>query len=227
MIIIVKLLKNDSFTNKSVHNTLSLQEIEIISSSQVPSTIFNDIFSSFFPTISTPLTVTLQSNNDPLVFHSKHHSNNDISKTFDMTEFLLIDHPSTSFIESIKELCLLIRQLLQHELTEGKKISLQSTIANQLAILLTYLAIPKNENLTSSLITKNTTEKMTSTDPQEPLGFTIGTQTDLEGTQISKSSHPLVEFDNQNKEEKILDILSSQKVTSHTELISTSGKNNK
>jgi hypothetical protein len=196
-----------------------------------------------------------------------------------MTELLLIGQPPTlssslfiesdfisekqsskkvhSLSESIEELSLLIRKLLQYELTEQKITRLQATIANQLAILLTYLAIPRNEKIVSELITKETVEKMTSTDEDntasaKPLVLTIGTQTDLKWTiqsndQISKpipvpsnSIHfytepvdDLVESETdksssfENKPEKILDLPPlTEKVTSHTELMSTSGKNN-
>ncbi len=278
MIIIVKLLQNDSFTNISKQNSPnapSLQEIEniekfqpvveIVSPSQVPSVILNDVLSSFFPTISTLPAPTSSS-----VCHSQHHTNDDIvktpymlcNKTSDMTE--LIGQPSSfiesefisenqqpkkvhSLLESIEELCLLIRNLLQYELSGQKITSLQATIANQLAILLTYLAIPKNEQIISSLITKDTIERMTSTNEddvylEQPLLLTIGTQTDLEFTQISKSMlissnnlhfhtepvHDLVDFQVhksssfENKQDENLDI----PLTS-SELISTSGKNNK
>jgi hypothetical protein len=280
LIIIVKL-----------RNTPSLEEIEefqpvtdIRSPSQVPSVLLNDILSSFFPTLSTQLTPTSSSNNNPIVYNSQHHTNPNVGKTpymlFDskseMTELLLIDQPSalsSSFIksefisgnqqskkvhslfESIEELCLLIRKLLQHQLTEQKITFLQANIANQLAILLTYLAIPNNEKIISELIKKDTIERMTSTDEddisfQKPLVLTIGTQTDLEWTQISKSMlessnnlhfhtklvHDLVDFgvhqssSYENKQEAIIYIpppSSFQKVTSHTELMSTSGKNKK
>jgi len=272
LIIIVKLLKNDSFTDISVQNsanTPSLQEIEqfqpvtdIVSPSQAPSVLLNDILSSFFPTLSTPIIQTSSSNNNPLVYNSQHHTKDDVDKTpymlFDstseMTELLLIGQPltlSSSFIksefisenqqskkvhslfQSIEELCLLIRKLLQHELSEQKITLLQATIANQLAILLTYLAIPNNEKIISQLITKDTIERMTSTDEdeisfQKPLFLTIGTQTDLAWTQISKSMlesstksvHDLIELG-------VHESSSLQKVKSHTELMSTSGNNKK
>jgi hypothetical protein len=95
---------------------------------------------------------------------------------------------------------------------------------------------------------------MTSTDEddissQQPLILTIGTQTDIEWIQMSKPMlmssnnlhfhtepvHDLVEFQVhkssssfENKQEQNINISpSSQKVTSRTELMSTSGKNKK
>ncbi|CAF2684010.1 unnamed protein product [Rotaria sp. Silwood2] len=250
--------------------------IEILSPSQVPSIFLNDILSSFFPTISTQLTST-SSNNNLLDFHSHHYINDDIGETpyvlFDntgnMTEILSIDPlpplSSSSFVksklvaenhqpkkvhslfESIEELCILIRTLLQHELTRQKITPLQATIASQLAILLTYLAIPNNEKIISGLMTKNTIERMISTDENDfsPQLSTVETQTDIEWTiQLndqkvfespshmhfhSEPIHNIVEFSmhepssSEIKQEEIIDTpLSSQKVTSHTDLTSTS-----
>jgi hypothetical protein len=213
-------LNHDISTNIQAQNSSnvpSLQEIEefqpmseIVSPSQVPSILFNDILSSFFP---TPLTST--SNTNPFIFDSQQ----DIIKTSYTTEFLIIGQPPPpSLIESIEELCMLIRKLLQHELTEQKITSLQTTIANQLAILLTHLPMPNNEKMM-----KDTIQRMTSTDESDfpPLISTIGTQTDIEWTnQISKSV-----LTPPKQEELINTPPSSKKVTSQTELMSASGTN--
>ena len=156
-----------------------------------------------------------------------------LPSSFIESNFILENHPSKkihSFSESIEELCRLIRKLLQHELIEQKATHLQATITNQLAILLTYLAIPNNEKIISELMSKNTSERMTLTDdndfsPRKPLMLTTETQTDIEwipelNNQISKTvlMPP--------KQGEITNIpLTSKKVTSQTELMSTSGKN--
>ncbi|CAF0996672.1 unnamed protein product [Rotaria sordida] len=260
-----------------LHDTENIEElptfIEILSPSQVPSIFLNNILSSFFPTMSTQLAST-SSNNNLLDFHSHHYINNDISQTpyilFDatgnMTEILSVDSLSSSpfvesnivvenhqpkkvhsLFESIEELCILIRTLLQHELTEQKITSLRVTIASQLAILLTYLAIPNNEKIISELMTKkNTNEKMISTNENDCSQFsTVETQTDIEWTlqlnnqKVFESAnhihfhtepiHNILEFSMHKsssfemKQEEIINTsLSSQKVTSHTELMSTS-----
>jgi hypothetical protein len=235
LIVLVEPLENDSFNNISNSlKTSSLNEIEnieefqpvieIVSPTQVSSILLNDILSSFFPTISTP-------------------------SAFIQSDFIPEQRQPRkihSLFESIEELCLLIRKLLQYELTEQKITSLQATIASQLAILLTYLAMPNHENGISSLRTANTLEKMTSTE-EENVSFekflvsTIGTQTDFDDS-ISKPRimssenihshtnavvHDLVEFkayqSSDNKQQGTVDILSlSQKETSHTDLISSS-----
>ncbi|CAF4675746.1 unnamed protein product [Rotaria sp. Silwood1] len=152
-----------------------------------------------------------------------------------------------SLFESIEELCVLIRTLLQHELTGQKITSLQATIASQLAILLTYLAIPNNDKIISELMPKNTIERMISTDENDfSLQLsTVETQTDIEWTiqlndqKVFESSnhlhfhtepiHNVVEFSIHEassfdiKQEDIINTsLSSQKVISHTDLISQS-----
>ncbi len=177
----------------------------------------NDILSSFFPNIST----------SPA-------NSNTISN---ITEHLLIDQSSTfipdqrqprkvhSLFESIEELCLLIRKLLQYELTEQKITSLQTTIANQLAILLTYLAMPNHEKIISDFKTVNTMDKMISTEEenvlfQKPLVITIGIQTNL----VEFKDHQSL---SEKKQEATMDTLPLlHKETSHTDLISTSGNNN-
>ena len=185
--------------------------LELVSPSHVPSILLNDIVSSLFPTISAPFTSSASSNIHPLVIRSEHHNADHINQipymsfddTSNMPELLLIGSPSTltstliqsdfnstpsrnvhSLLESIEELCLLIRQLLDRELPGQKVTSLQATIANQLAILLTYLAIPNNEKIIPTWRTENTMEKMTSTEEdltsfQKSLFVTNGTQTDL------------------------------------------------
>ncbi len=232
LIIIVKPSNQYSPYALSLNKKDDIEEFQPIIELLSPSVFLNDILSSFFPSIPTS-----SSNNNPLVFHSlHHHTNDDISKspfmlldnTTDMTELLIIDQPSSfiesdfvfenqqpkkihSLAESIEDLCLLIRKLLQYELTDQKITPLQATIANQLAILLTYLAIPNNDKFVYELMKKDTAERMTSTDEthfslQQPLVSTIGTQTDVEFETHAPSS--------------------PQKVTSLTELISTSGKTN-
>ncbi len=142
-------------------------------------------------------------------------------------DFIPERRQSSKLFESIEELCLLIRKLLQYELTEQKITSLQATIANQLAILLTYLAVPNRQTIISDLKVVNTMEKMTSTEEdnvslQKPLVSTIATQTDLLVDLKAQQSS------SENKQETTIDIRPlSQKETSHTDLISTSGKNRK
>ncbi|UJR38318.1 hypothetical protein I4U23_030988 [Adineta vaga] len=192
-----------SSTESSIQKNDNIEEFKPVS--EISSLFLNDILlSSFFST----------TNSNPLVYQSNHHANSDIKKTSfmifddtpDITELLMIDqplnehHPSkkvTSLITSIEELCLLIRKLLQSQLTEQKTTSLQAMLSTQLAILLTYLAMPKNE--------KQTVDKITSTDLSSQTS-PIETQTDLEWNIQS----------NNQKSDPV------PKLSSHTELISTS-----
>ncbi|CAF4197451.1 unnamed protein product, partial [Rotaria magnacalcarata] len=77
--------------------------------------------------------------------------------------------------------------LLQHELTDQKIPSLQTTVASELAILLTYLATPNSEKVISESMTKHTIDRMISTDEndfpcQQRRVSTIETQTDFDLT---------------------------------------------
>ena len=170
--------------------------------------------SSFiFSTISTSLS-PISSNNEFRDHHSHCHTTVDVNEmlcirfpnTRSSTKMLIGDlsaKPSSSFdkvsfvsenhrmkkvhslFEAIEELCILIRKLLQHELTEQKITLLQATIAHQLAILLSYLAMPNNQKIIAEMMMKNTTERMISTDEnhvliQRPVVSNIGTQTNIE-----------------------------------------------
>jgi hypothetical protein len=113
----------------------------------------------------------------------------DISKSFIIEEVSENDQPKKvqSLLQSIEELCILIRKLLQYELTKQKTTPLQATITSQLAILLTYLAVPNNEKIFSGLIVKETIERMALTDKNDLLSeqspvTTVGTQTETEKT---------------------------------------------
>lgn len=67
-----------------------------------------------------------------------------------------------SMFEAVKELCILIRKLLQHDANEQKIANLQQMITRQLAILLTYLAISHNEKVTDQSTMTNIIESMIS-----------------------------------------------------------------
>ena len=181
---------NENIKSQSEH----IEEFQPMS--KVSSIILNDILlSSLFPNVS----------NNPLVF-----ANGDINKTSlmifdddtpDITEMIMIDQSPKkicSFVESIEELCILIRKLLQFQLNQQNITALQTRLTTQLALLLTYLAIPQHE--------KQTADKVTSTDITFQTA-TIETQTDFER---KNSSH-----DQQST--------SIQEPSSHIELISTSG----
>lgn len=146
-----QILENNSLMNISIVEPPSIPTIEIVSPAVVPSTLLNNIISSLFPTVSS-------SENRPM--------------------FQQQPKQVRSLSESIEELCLLIRQLLHFELTEQNITPLQATIANRLALLLTYFVAPNPQT--------STMERMTSTEEEKPRLLTIGTQTDLE-----KDTYPI------------------------------------
>ncbi|CAF4071089.1 unnamed protein product [Adineta steineri] len=213
-------LQNSS-NESPIHKNEDIEEFkpvtETISPIQVPSILLNDILlSSFMPNIDNNKTSFIL-----------------VGDTADLIEHLVIDQiPTTSSIESkciseendqlkkvpllsesIEELCFLIRKLLQYELAEQNITSLQVTITNQLAILLTYLASSNNEKIISELLKKNTVEKMTSINEtdftlQQPIVLSTGTQTNMQSETMLESS--------KIKQKTTID------TSSHTDLISTS-----
>ncbi|CAM4827703.1 unnamed protein product [Rotaria magnacalcarata] len=234
--------------------------IEMPSPSKFSSIIFNDILPSFPLVVSTKFISTLSSHNS-VELHSYRRFNNamNITEILNMdssspqpstplikSKFVDENHQSTkvhSLLESIEELCFLIRTLLQHELTDQKIPSLQTTVASELAILLTYLATPNSEKVISESMTKHTIDRMISTDEndfpcQQRRVSTIETQTDFDLTMqlndkmfwIEPIHNNTADFSIQElssfeiKQKNIFDTSSSfQKLNSHTELISTSG----
>ncbi|CAF1341320.1 unnamed protein product [Adineta ricciae] len=188
----------DSESNQSLNENIKSQSEHIEEfqpMSKIPSSILNDILlSSLFPNVS----------NNPLVF-----ANDDMNKTPlmifdddtpDITELIMIDRlpkKICSFVESIDELCILIRKLLQFQLNQRDITPLQTRLTTQLALLLTYLAMPQHE--------KQTADKITSTDVTFQTA-TIETQTDFERKNSSNNQHST----------------SIHEPSSHIELISTS-----
>ncbi|CAF0719024.1 unnamed protein product [Adineta ricciae] len=180
---------NENIKSQSEH----IEEFQPMS--KISSIILNDILlSSLFPNVT----------NNPLVF-----ANDDMNKTSlmifdddnpDITELIMIDQlPKKiySLVESIEELCILIRKLLQSQLNQRNITSLQIRLTTQLALLLTYLVIPQHE--------KETADKVTSTDVTFQTA-TIETQTDFERKNASNNQQST----------------SIQEPLSHIELISTS-----
>ncbi|CAF4494212.1 unnamed protein product [Rotaria socialis] len=265
--------KNDSNTNvlvKISSNVPLLDEmenieklttfIELPSPSKFSSIVFNHILPSFPVIVSTKFISTLSSTH-PVELHSYRQFTN----AMNVTEILNMDssspQPSTplikskvvdenhqskkvhSLLESIEELCFLIRTLLQHERTDQKIAPLQTTIVSELAILLTHLATPTSEKVISESMTKHTIDRMISTDEndfpcQQRRVSTIETQTDCDLTMQLNDKifwtepihNNLVDFSIQElssfeiKQQNIFATSPSfQKLNTHTELTSTSG----
>lgn len=95
--------------------------------------------------------------------------------------FSSVRNDSLILSDSIGNLCLLIRNLLQNDrFDEEKTTSLQRNVINQLGILLTYLALMEKAKVSSSFVDRSTSIDFDVFQEEKLRFVTVETQTDFE-----------------------------------------------